>query len=112
MNNIKRTAFEDKIKEFSPEKYITAEFLKGMEMKDLQHFADALYKKAGGIRGVFSKGDNGTAFAICGEESELSAFFADFKSAFKVKGGGRGTMVQGTAEADEREIGLFFEKVK
>lgn len=107
-NTLKRNALEERIKAFNPESHITAEFENGMEMKDLQHFSDALYKKAGGIRAVFSPTAGGFLFAICGGEKELSAFFADFKSRYCVKGGGRGTMVQGTVFAEAEKIAAYI----
>ena len=72
-------------------------------------YADTLFKKFGGIRAAFSKKeDNGFAFAICGEADKLNVFFTEFKAKFTVKGGGRGTMVQGTVTATENEIINFF----
>lgn len=110
LNNFKRNALEEKIKVFNPEKPITAEFENSMEMKDLQHFADALYKKAGGIRAVLSPAEEGFLFAICGDEKELSEFFKAFKAHFTVKGGGRGTMMQGTVFAEREKIDIFLKE--
>ena len=72
--------------------------------------ADALCKKAGGIRGAFSGADGAFSFAICGEETALGEFFAKFKAAFNTRGGGRNGIRQGTVCADRAEIeGLFKE---
>ncbi len=106
--NYKRQAIAEKAAKFAPEKEITAEFEEGFEIKELQTFADALYKKAGGVRAVFSKKEDSFAFVICGEEQSLSRIFADFKAAFSVKGGGRGTIVQGTVFAEKSKISEFF----
>ena len=38
-----------------------------MDIKELQLYADQLYKKAGGIRAVFSKNEKGVAFVVCGD---------------------------------------------
>ncbi len=102
----------DKIKllaeSFNPESDITAAFEDDLTVKDLQVFADSLHKAHGGIRGVFSETANGFAFAICGDD--LDGFFADFKNAFAVKGGGRNGMVQGTVAGERRKIAEFFYK--
>mgnify|MGYP006898693166 CR=1 FL=1 len=79
-------------------------------MKDLQHFADGLYKKSGGVRAVFSPISDGFSFAICGDEAKLSTFFKAFKESFSVRGGGRGTMVQGTVVTTKDELISFLDK--
>lgn len=107
---LKRSAALEKINSFDKSEKITAEFEEGFDIKELQHFADALYKKCGGVRGVFSAADQGFAFAICGDELELSALFADFKAKFTVKGGGRGNMVQGTVFAEKKALNEFFDQ--
>lgn len=110
--SMKRFIVEEKINRFCKSGNITAEFEEGLEIKDLQYFADALYKKCGGVRSVFSATDTGFAFAICGEETELAKFFADFKANFTVKGGGRGNMVQGTVLAETDALEKFFATFK
>ena len=83
-------------------------FEDGLEIKDLQSLADALYKKWGGIRAVLSPQENGFSFAICGEVNELDNLFKDFKAKLSVRGGGRNGMVQGTVVAQKEEIEEFF----
>ncbi len=95
-----------KAKSFNPKTKISATFEDDLTVRDLQIFADTLHKLYGGIRGVFSQNENGFAFAICGDD--LDGFFADFKTSFNVKGGGRNGMVQGTVEAEKEEINHFF----
>ncbi len=95
-----------KTKSFIPKSNVTAIFEENFSVKELQLLADALHKAYGGVRGVFSKTDNGFAFAICGDG--LDKIFADFKNAFTVKGGGRDSMRQGTVEATKKEIEEFF----
>lgn len=85
-----------------------AVFAENLETKELQTLADGLHKAKGGLCGAFSKREAGYAFAICDSEDQLQKFFAGFKAKFTVRGGGRGTMVQGTVYADEQEIKLFF----
>jgi len=111
LNGIKRRELEGKINSFVPSGDKTSMFASGFEIKDLQTAAAALYKKAGGIRGVFSAKDESFAFAICGDEAALQPFFADFKARFTVKGGGRGPMVQGSVTAKEEEIKKFFGEI-
>lgn len=106
--NFKRQAILAKVAEFAPERDFTAEFEDCLEIKELQSFADALYKKAGGVRAVLSPKEDGFAFVICGDEESLAKLFAEFKAKFTVKGGGRGTMVQGTVFAQKNEISEFF----
>ena len=109
LNGFKKQAIDNKINNFKPLSDITACFEEELEMKDIQMYADTLFKKFGGIRAAFSKKeDNGFAFAICGEADKLNVFFTEFKAKFTVKGGGRGTMVQGTVTATENEIINFF----
>lgn len=83
-------------------------FVDDCEVKDLQTMADKLHKKFGGIRAVFSGSEQNYSFAICGEDSDLQELFAKFKLQFAVRGGGRGGMVQGSVNATEENIKLFF----
>lgn len=105
---IKKQNLLSKVEDFNPESKVTAWFEENLEIKDLQSLADALYKKAGGIRAVFSPVADGFSFAICGEESELAEHFKAFKERFSVRGGGRGTMVQGTVVTNKTEITEFL----
>ena len=107
LSGLKKRLIAAKSDSFSPDGEITCIFEDGLDIKELQLFADALYKKCGGIRGVFSGCENGYSFAICGGEP-LDAFFAGFKEKFGVKGGGRNGMVQGTVAASESEIENYF----
>lgn len=109
ITSLKRKITEQKVNSFNAETEISAEFEEGLEIKELQIYADALYKKAGGTRAVLSQNGDGTyAFAICGDKDNLDDFFAGFKSQFTVKGGGRNGMVQGTVTATEEELKNFF----
>ena len=108
ITNLKRQSIDGKISAFNPERNITAVFEEDFEIKELQSYSDGLCKTYGGIRGVFSAVDGGFAFAICGENNELDKFFAEFKTAFTVRGGGRNGMVQGTVLAKREEIDEFF----
>ncbi len=105
---LKKSLIDEKIKGFDSVDTVTAHFEENLDMKELQHYADALFKSKGGIRAVFSPAADGYSFAICGEEASLKTFFEDFKSRFNVKGGGRGTMVQGTVFENQEEIEKYF----
>lgn len=107
---LKKRLIAEKAAGFAPDTDKTAVFENGLDIKELQLLADALCKKAGGIRGAFSGADGAFAFAICGEETALGEFFAKFKAAFNTRGGGRNGIRQGTVCADQAEIeGLFKE---
>ena len=103
-NELKRQITENKVLSFNPSKNVTAEFEENMDIKELQHYADALFKKAGGIRGVFSLTDNGYFFAFCGEAQKTDEFFKGFREKFEVRGGGRNGMVQGTVFASREDL--------
>ena len=109
ITDIKRKAVMEKVESFESEREITAEFYEDLEIKDLQHIADLLYKKCGGIRAVFSETENGFCFCICSDSEKLDNWFKSFKSAFNVKGGGRNGMVQGTVFANKDDLIKYFE---
>ena len=107
---LKKRLIAEKAAGFEPDTDKTVVFENGLDIKELQLLADALCKKAGGIRGAFSGADGAFAFAICGEETALGEFFAKFKAAFNTRGGGRNGIRQGAVCADRAEIeGLFKE---
>lgn len=107
---LKKQIMDSKIAEFKNTADKTCVFEEDLEIKELQIFADSLYKLHGGIRGVFSGKDNEYCFAICGDANELDAYFKEFKTKFTVRGGGRNGMVQGTVFASQEEIlGVFNE---
>lgn len=108
ISNLKKRLIAEKAKNFALESNKTAVFEDNLDIKELQLFADALYKKSGGIRGVFSGCDGDFAFAICGEETALDLFFKCFKERFSVRGGGRNGMVQGTVAGVKNEIEELF----
>lgn len=110
LTGVKKQILLSKVESFVPEKYVTALFEEALEIKDLQYLADALYKKSGGVRAVFSPISDGFSFAICGDEAKLSDFFKAFKESFSVRGGGRGTMVQGTVVTTKDELISFLDK--
>lgn len=108
ISQLKKRLTEEKVKGFTARKEITALFEESLDIKELQLFSDALYKKCGGIRAVFSGSEDSYSFAICGEENKLETFFAKFKECFKARGGGRNGMVQGTVAAEKKRLEEFF----
>lgn len=108
ISRLKKRLIEEKALNFNSTADRSAVFEDGLDIKELQLYADALYKRNGGIRAVFSENGNGYAFAICGEESALDGFFGEFKAALPVRGGGRNGIVQGTVNAKRAEIEKLF----
>ena len=104
ITDLKRRLIAEKVKAFSDDRSITAEFESDMDIKELQLYADSLYKKAGGIRAVFSGKENEYFFAIVGDEAPLQELFKQMKNTLNIRGGGRGSMVQGTVFAQKSEI--------
>lgn len=104
ITDLKRRLIAEKVKAFRDDSDITAEFEADMDVKELQLYADRLYKKAGGIRAVFSGKDNEYLFAIVGDELPLQELFKKLKGTLNIRGGGRGSIVQGTVFATKTEI--------
>ena len=108
ITGLKKQAIDSKVFAFENKAENTCVFESDLEIKELQIYADALYKTYGGIRAVLSGADNGFFFAICGESAALDEFFKNFKAEFNVKGGGRNGMVQGTVCGNKENIEKFF----
>lgn len=109
ITGLKKQIIDSKVLSFENKSEKTCVFESDLEIKELQIYADALYKNYGGIRAVLSESDNGYSFAICGESDSLDEFFKKFKAEFTVKGGGRNGMVQGTVETTKENIEKFFD---
>ena len=108
ITGLKNQAIESKVLCFENKAENTCVFESDLEIKELQIYADSLYKAYGGIRAVLSGADNSFSFAICGEAAALDEFFKNFKAEFTVKGGGRNGMVQGTVICERKKIEKFF----
>lgn len=108
ITGLKKQIIESKVTVFENKAEITCIFESDLEIKELQIFADSLYKAYGGIRAVFSPSDNGFSFAVCGESDALDEFFKAFKAKFTVRGGGKNGMVQGTVIATQKELQDFI----
>lgn len=104
IGDLKRRLIAEKVKAFGGEEEITAEFESDMDIKELQLYSDSLYKKAGGIRAVFSGKEGEYFFAIVGDEAPLQELFKKMKIPLNIRGGGRGCMVQGTVFATKDDI--------
>ena len=102
----KRRLIETMIALGDPEQRMVLE--NGLDGKELQLFADGLFRRKGGICGVFTAVPNGFGFALCGEEQPLNAFFNEFRQHFSVRGGGRNGLIQGTVSASEESLKSYF----
>ena len=84
----------------------------GFEMKDLQTFADMLYKKHKTTKTVLSKGKENTySFVICGKDEDADKVFRSLKERFSISGGGRNGMISGIIKADYDEIKGVIENI-
>lgn len=108
ISSLKKRIITEKAEAFIPQSDKTALFFEDFDIKELQLLSDAVYKKSGGVRGVFSKIDGGYNFAVCADAEQLEQFFYNFKQRLNVKGGGRNGMVQGTVYAEKQEIENLF----
>lgn len=104
IGGLKRRIIADLSDNFDTDEPFTALFQDGFNIKELQLLADALHKKLGGMRAVFSGSNAEYTFAICGEAQKLDSWFKDFKSRLTIRGGGRNGMVQGTVLNTKEEI--------
>lgn len=104
IGGLKRRIISDLSDNFVSDLPFTALFREGFDIRELQLLSDALHKKAGGIRAVFSANKEGYAFAVCGEAEKLDEWFKVFKTRLTVRGGGRNGMVQGTVLNTYEEI--------
>lgn len=112
LTGLKRQLMELKLSDYTPEKAVTALIEEDIDMKEMQYYADALYKKAGGVRCVFTPRDEGFSFVICGEPQIADDFFKGFKQTFNARGGGRNGMFQGTVFAKREDLLEYVEKQK
>lgn len=104
IGGLKRRIIADMSQNFKSQDAVSTGFYEGFDVKELQLLSDALYKKAGGIRAVFSGEENQYSFAICGDAEALDTWFKGFKASLNVRGGGRNGMVQGTVLNTKQEI--------
>lgn len=102
--DLKHRLINEKVNNFNNDCEITALFECDFDIKELQMYADKLYKTYGGIRAVFSGNDGEYAFAICGDEKTLAELLKKLKETLNVRGGGRNSMIQGTIFATKEEI--------
>lgn len=104
IGGLKRRIIADLSDNFKTDEPFTALFQEGFDIKELQLLSDALHKKAGGIRAVFSGNDSEYSFAVCGEAEPLDNWFRQLKTRLTIRGGGRNGMVQGTVLNTKNEI--------
>ena len=102
--DLKHRLINEKVNNFNNDCDITALFETDFDIKELQMYADKLYKTYGGIRAIFSGSEGEYSFAICGEEKSLADLLEKLKESLNVRGGGRNSMIQGTIFATKEEI--------
>ena len=104
LNALTKKLIENIIKSGTESQFV---YNKDFNMKELQLLTDGLHKTTGKIYAAFS-GEGILNFALCGEEKELNKLFSEFKDSFPLRGGGRNGMVQGSLNADIKEVERFF----
>ena len=104
IGGLKRKLVAEITDNFASNESLSAIFVDGFDIKELQNLADALHKKSGGIRAVFSGSESEFFFAICGEANALDIWFKEFKAKLNIRGGGRNGIVQGTCYATKESI--------
>ncbi|MBQ6797448.1 MAG: hypothetical protein IJP10_05465 [Clostridia bacterium] len=84
-------------------------FESDMPADGLREIANIGAQICGGVCAVFSGNDeNGYNYVIASKDSELSGAAKSINEAVCGRGGGRGTMIQGSAKADRKTIEEFF----
>lgn len=74
--------------------------------------AELMYYKKRMLCAAFAPIEGGYNFAFRDDEIQLAEFFEKFRSAFSVRGGGRGGMRRGSVVANEAALKNFFKKIK
>lgn len=86
-------------------------FQEGLEPDSVRRLADAVMQSCGGRCAVFSRSADGSyKYAIGQTGGDLRQFTKEMNSALQGRGGGKPYFVQGSVQADEKEIRAFFEK--
>jgi len=87
-------------------------FEEGLSPDSTRRLCDAVLQTATGICAVFSKKEEGYAYAIGSKDADLRPFVKDLNTALRGRGGGKPGFVQGSVLATEAEIRSFFEGVQ
>ncbi len=84
-------------------------FEEGLSPDSTRRLCDAVLQTATGICAVFSKKEEGYAYAIGSKETDLRPFVKDLNAALQGRGGGKPNFVQGSVSATEAQIRNFFQ---
>lgn len=79
-----------------------------LEGEDIFHLCNALGEKYASAAVFCGDDGSGYKYAITSTECDLGAFCKEFNAALSGRGGGRGNMVRGSAQAGEKEIREFL----
>lgn len=85
-------------------------FEEGLEPDGVRRLSVAVAETCGGLAAVFSGGDGGYKYALCGGARDLREFSRALNSALDGRGGGKPNFVQGSVRADEGAIRAFFQE--
>lgn len=84
-------------------------FEEGLSPDSTRRLCDAILQGCTGTCAVFSKKDDGYAYAIGTKDGDLRSMVKDLNDALRGRGGGKPGFVQGSVAATEEEIHAFFE---
>ena len=84
-------------------------FEEGLSPDSTRRLCDAILQGCTGTCAVFSKKDDGYAYAIGTKDGDLRSMVKDLNAALRGRGGGKPGFVQGSVAATEEEIHAFFE---
>ncbi len=82
--------------------------LEGFSIDELRAFANEYKSRVGGLTVLISGKDGDFKYVIASNAEELSAEIKKINSALSGRGGGRGTMVQGSFMTTEEAIRTYF----
>ena len=84
-------------------------FEEGLSPDSTRRLCDAVLQCCNGTCAVFSKKDDGYAYAMGTKEGDLRSMVKDLNTALRGRGGGKPGFVQGSVAASEDEIRAFFQ---
>lgn len=84
-------------------------FEEGLSPDSTRRLCDAVLQGCTGTCAVFSKKDEGYAYAMGTKDGDLRSLVKDLNTALRGRGGGKPGFVQGSVSATEEEIRNFFQ---
>ena len=84
-------------------------FEDGLSPDSTRRLCDAILQGCTGTCAVFSKKEDGYAYAIGTKDGDLRSMVKDLNASLRGRGGGKPGFVQGSVAASEAEIRMFFE---